>query len=227
MEAGHVVQRGDRHSDWQHWSIREGAVCFCSIGVAFRCVLHIMTECVCGSGPRHRGAGRDHLRDVQRGEERFLPLCGFGSEQAALRCLQTSSTNVRQPKPCGEVSQQGRGCRKHVRALFSRFNFLFVLQVHSRRDREAKIVSKASVCLLFVFYLEMYMNILLVFRLREKHGNDWATIGAALGRSASSVKDRCRLMKDTCNTGGDTLQKFWKSTSSSHKEIDSLLTELF
>ncbi|KAG8005494.1 Cyclin-D-binding Myb-like transcription factor 1 [Nibea albiflora] len=37
--------------------------------------------------------------------------------------------------------------------------------------------------------------------LREKHGNDWATIGAALGRSASSVKDRCRLMKDTCNTG--------------------------
>ncbi|XP_013927162.1 PREDICTED: cyclin-D-binding Myb-like transcription factor 1 [Thamnophis sirtalis] len=37
--------------------------------------------------------------------------------------------------------------------------------------------------------------------LRIKHGNDWATIGAALGRSASSVKDRCRLMKDTCNTG--------------------------
>ncbi|KAK1907021.1 Cyclin-D-binding Myb-like transcription factor 1 [Dissostichus eleginoides] len=37
--------------------------------------------------------------------------------------------------------------------------------------------------------------------LREKHGNDWATIGSALGRSASSVKDRCRLMKDTCNTG--------------------------
>lgn len=40
-----------------------------------------------------------------------------------------------------------------------------------------------------------------LFRLRVKHGNDWATIGAALGRSASSVKDRCRLMKDTCNTG--------------------------
>ncbi|XP_074481635.1 cyclin-D-binding Myb-like transcription factor 1 isoform X2 [Sebastes fasciatus] len=37
--------------------------------------------------------------------------------------------------------------------------------------------------------------------LRGKHANDWATIGAALGRSASSVKDRCRLMKDTCNTG--------------------------
>lgn len=45
--------------------------------------------------------------------------------------------------------------------------------------------------------------VVFVFRLREKHGNDWATIGAALGRSASSVKDRCRLMKDTCNTGED------------------------
>lgn len=37
--------------------------------------------------------------------------------------------------------------------------------------------------------------------LRQKHGSDWATIGAFLGRSASSVKDRCRLMKDTCNAG--------------------------
>ena len=42
-------------------------------------------------------------------------------------------------------------------------------------------------------------------RLRKKHGNDWATIGAVLGRSASSVKDRCRLMKDTCNTGTHSL----------------------
>lgn len=46
-----------------------------------------------------------------------------------------------------------------------------------------------------------------VFRLREKHGNDWATIGAALGRSASSVKDRCRLMKDTCNTGASPCER--------------------
>lgn len=37
--------------------------------------------------------------------------------------------------------------------------------------------------------------------LRVKHGSDWATIGAMLGRSASSVKDRCRLMRDTCNSG--------------------------
>ncbi|XP_043570129.1 cyclin-D-binding Myb-like transcription factor 1 isoform X1 [Chiloscyllium plagiosum] len=43
--------------------------------------------------------------------------------------------------------------------------------------------------------------------LRSKHGNDWATIGAALGRSASSVKDRCRLMKDTCNTGKWTIDE--------------------
>ena len=34
-----------------------------------------------------------------------------------------------------------------------------------------------------------------------KHGSDWASIGAMLGRSASSVKDRYRLMKDTCNSG--------------------------
>ncbi|CAH1783828.1 unnamed protein product [Owenia fusiformis] len=37
--------------------------------------------------------------------------------------------------------------------------------------------------------------------LRQKLGNDWASIGAELGRSAASVKDRCRLMKDTCNSG--------------------------
>ncbi|XP_052026085.1 cyclin-D-binding Myb-like transcription factor 1 [Apodemus sylvaticus] len=35
----------------------------------------------------------------------------------------------------------------------------------------------------------------------QKYGNDWITIGAAMGRSPSSVKDRCRLIKDTCNTG--------------------------
>ncbi|KAK7798755.1 hypothetical protein U0070_024535 [Myodes glareolus] len=35
----------------------------------------------------------------------------------------------------------------------------------------------------------------------QQHGNDWIKIGAAMGRSPSSVKDRCRLMKDTWNTG--------------------------
>ncbi|XP_065830067.1 cyclin-D-binding Myb-like transcription factor 1 [Oscarella lobularis] len=37
--------------------------------------------------------------------------------------------------------------------------------------------------------------------LRQKHGNDWAAIGAAMNRSPSSVKDRCRLMRDGGNTG--------------------------
>ncbi|KAM4873735.1 cyclin-D-binding Myb-like transcription factor 1 isoform 3-T5 [Thomomys bottae] len=54
--------------------------------------------------------------------------------------------------------------------------------------------------------------------LRIKHGNDWATIGAALGRSASSVKDRCRLMKDTCNTG--------KWTEDEEKRLAEVVHEL-
>lgn len=37
--------------------------------------------------------------------------------------------------------------------------------------------------------------------LRAKHGNDWAFIGAEMGRSASSVKDKFRLLKDSCNRG--------------------------
>ncbi|GIY58885.1 cyclin-D-binding Myb-like transcription factor 1 [Caerostris extrusa] len=37
--------------------------------------------------------------------------------------------------------------------------------------------------------------------LRSVYGNDWQAIGAAMGRSASSIKDRCRLMKDNCNQG--------------------------
>ncbi|CAO2623156.1 Cyclin-D-binding Myb-like transcription factor 1 [Lemmus lemmus] len=38
-------------------------------------------------------------------------------------------------------------------------------------------------------------------KLWQQHGNNWLTIGAAMGRSPSSVKDRCRLMKDNWNTG--------------------------
>uniref|UniRef100_A0A2L2Y3E6 Cyclin-D-binding Myb-like transcription factor 1 n=1 Tax=Parasteatoda tepidariorum TaxID=114398 RepID=A0A2L2Y3E6_PARTP len=38
-------------------------------------------------------------------------------------------------------------------------------------------------------------------KLRSVYGNDWQAIGAAMGRSASSIKDRCRLMKDNCNQG--------------------------
>ena len=37
--------------------------------------------------------------------------------------------------------------------------------------------------------------------LKRKHGNDWTAIGLALGRSASSVKDRCRLLNEKCSSG--------------------------
>ncbi|KAG0415249.1 hypothetical protein HPB47_007582 [Ixodes persulcatus] len=37
--------------------------------------------------------------------------------------------------------------------------------------------------------------------LRAAHGNDWRLIGNALGRSAASIKDRCRLMKENCRQG--------------------------
>lgn len=37
--------------------------------------------------------------------------------------------------------------------------------------------------------------------LRGQYGNDWQKIGLALGRSASSIKDRCRHLKENCNTG--------------------------
>jgi hypothetical protein len=47
----------------------------------------------------------------------------------------------------------------------------------------------------------LYEIVIVAFRLRLKFGNDWASIGAALGRSASSVKDKFRLMKETCNSG--------------------------
>lgn len=77
--------------------------------------------CVCVSGPRHWRPSRDHFWDVQRGEEGFLPLCGFGPQQAAVRRLQTSPTNVRQPKPRRQVSQWGKDVRKHVTTLFSQF----------------------------------------------------------------------------------------------------------
>ncbi|XP_067129049.1 cyclin-D-binding Myb-like transcription factor 1 isoform X3 [Centruroides vittatus] len=38
-------------------------------------------------------------------------------------------------------------------------------------------------------------------KLRSVYGNDWQAIGAVMGRSASSIKDRCRLMKENCNQG--------------------------
>ncbi|KAK3864767.1 hypothetical protein Pcinc_029567 [Petrolisthes cinctipes] len=40
--------------------------------------------------------------------------------------------------------------------------------------------------------------------LRMKHGNNWQAIAAHLGRSAASVKDRCRLLNEHCNRGAWT-----------------------
>ena len=37
--------------------------------------------------------------------------------------------------------------------------------------------------------------------LRAIHGNRWGTIGAIMGRSAASVKDRVRVLRDNCNQG--------------------------
>ena len=37
--------------------------------------------------------------------------------------------------------------------------------------------------------------------LHDKHGNDWATIGNIMGRSAASVKDRCRLLRKNKKSG--------------------------
>lgn len=37
--------------------------------------------------------------------------------------------------------------------------------------------------------------------LRMKHGRNWQAIAAHLGRSAASVKDRCRLLNENCNRG--------------------------
>lgn len=37
--------------------------------------------------------------------------------------------------------------------------------------------------------------------LRMKHGNNWQVIAQYLGRSAASVKDRCRLLHENCNRG--------------------------
>lgn len=67
--------------------------------------LALMGCCVSGSG--HRRPSRDHLRDVQRGEEGLLPLSGVGPEQAAVRRLQKSSADVRQQEPRWQVSKHG------------------------------------------------------------------------------------------------------------------------
>ena len=39
--------------------------------------------------------------------------------------------------------------------------------------------------------------------LRKKHGNDWQKMGTIMGRSAASIKDRCRHLKEDCQSGNN------------------------
>ncbi|XP_071806083.1 cyclin-D-binding Myb-like transcription factor 1 isoform X2 [Asterias amurensis] len=43
--------------------------------------------------------------------------------------------------------------------------------------------------------------------LRVKYGNEWCAIGAEMGRSAASVKDKVRLLKDRCHQGKWTINE--------------------
>ncbi|XP_001636020.3 cyclin-D-binding Myb-like transcription factor 1 isoform X2 [Nematostella vectensis] len=53
--------------------------------------------------------------------------------------------------------------------------------------------------------------------LKEKHGNDWATIGHAMGRSASSVKDRYRLLRESCQSGKWTADEEERLSNAVHE----------
>ncbi|KAK3725277.1 hypothetical protein QZH41_010113, partial [Actinostola sp. cb2023] len=53
--------------------------------------------------------------------------------------------------------------------------------------------------------------------LKEKHGNDWATIGIAMGRSASSVKDRYRLLRENCQSGKWTSEEEERLSNAVHE----------
>ena len=74
-----------------------------------------------------------------------------------------------------------KGIRRPLFAIYRR-----VLRMYDRRNYIGKYSSEE---------VEQLKS------LKEKHGNDWATIGAAMGRSASSVKDRFRLMREHCHSG--------------------------
>lgn len=74
-----------------------------------------------------------------------------------------------------------KGIRRPLFAIYRR-----VLRMYDRRNYVGKYSSE---------------EVQQLKSLKEKHGNDWATIGAAMGRSASSVKDRFRLMREHCRSG--------------------------
>ncbi|XP_078530317.1 cyclin-D-binding Myb-like transcription factor 1 isoform X2 [Lissotriton helveticus] len=92
-----------------------------------------------------------------------------------------------------------------VRGMTDASEIIFEMSKDERKDFYRTIAWGLNRPLFAVYrrVLRIYTpeEILRLRELRIKHGNDWATIGAALGRSACSVKDRCRLMKETCNRG--------------------------
>lgn len=90
-----------------------------------------------------------------------------------------------------------KGIRRPLFAIYRR-----VLRMYDRRNYVGKYSSE---------------EVQQLKSLKEKHGNDWATIGAAMGRSASSVKDRFRLMREHCRSGKWTAEEENRLSSAVHE----------
>lgn len=90
-----------------------------------------------------------------------------------------------------------KGIRRPLFAIYRR-----VLRMYDRRNYIGKYSSEE---------VEQLKS------LKEKHGNDWATIGAAMGRSASSVKDRFRLMREHCHSGKWTVEEEQRLSNAVHE----------
>lgn len=90
-----------------------------------------------------------------------------------------------------------KGIRRPLFAIYRR-----VLRMYDRRNYMGKYSSEE---------VEQLKS------LKEKHGNDWATIGAAMGRSASSVKDRFRLMREHCHSGKWTVEEEQRLSNAVHE----------
>ncbi|XP_015761824.1 PREDICTED: cyclin-D-binding Myb-like transcription factor 1 isoform X1 [Acropora digitifera] len=101
-----------------------------------------------------------------------------------------------------------KGIRRPLFAIYRR-----VLRMYDRRNYVGKYSSE---------------EVQQLKSLKEKHGNDWATIGAAMGRSASSVKDRYRLMRDHCHSGKWTTEEEHRLSSAVHElcstSVDDYIT---
>lgn len=90
-----------------------------------------------------------------------------------------------------------KGIRRPLFAIYRR-----VLRMYDRRNYVGKYSSE---------------EVQQLKSLKEKHGNDWATIGAAMGRSASSVKDRFRLMREHCHSGKWTPEEEQRLSTAVHE----------